>query len=245
MISLFGHSSKIANPTSGRMKALFMPGSMLVFTWRMAAGTNPQNIYNRISPIAGKSGEKIFDDKITIVDNPTNDDFPGARSFDDEGVACRPLTVVENGVLKSFYHNLDSAQKSNAQSSGHGYRTELLFKSKDPIAINPIAVPCHLFWKPGDKSFAELVKSIDRGIIVDMTQSAHSGNIPNGDYSIGVCSGFYVENGEIVGRVRDGMIAGNIYDNLKHVLAVGDKLYPGVDAWVPAVLLDNVNVTFG
>lgn len=88
-----------------------------------------------------------------------------------------------------------------------------------------------------------MVKSMDKGIIIEGALGYHSGNVPNGDYSIGACPGLYVEEGEIVGRVNDAMIAGNIYETLKHVVAIGDTLYPSHDgAWVPAILCDDVSV---
>ena len=52
-----------------------------------------------------------------------------------------------------------------------------------------------------------------------------------------------MENGEIMGRVKDAMVAGNIYETLKNVVDVGDKLYPSSDgAWVPLILCDDVSV---
>ncbi|MCK4858335.1 MAG: hypothetical protein KAT58_10225 [candidate division Zixibacteria bacterium] len=96
--------------------------------------------------------------------------------------------------------------------------------------------------EPGDKSLADLIQFMGTGLIVDAIQGAHSGNIPNGDYSVGIASGFYVENGEIIGRVKDAMIAGNIYDSLNRVIAVGDTLYPCHASWAPAILFDQVSV---
>lgn len=92
----------------------------------------------------------------------------------------------------------------------------------------------HLTIKPGDTSFADMVKSMEKGLIVEGALGAHSGNIPNGDYSIGADPALYVENGEIVGRAKDVMVAGNIYDTLKHVVALEDSLH-----------FDNVNVVNG
>ena len=243
MIRLYRLSSKVVEPKGGRMKVLFMPNSMIALNWRILSGTSSKNVYDKISPIAGKIEGKIFDEKITIYDDPLNDKYPGARSFDDEGVACQPLILVEKGVLKSFYYDLNYGKKLSAESTGHGYRTIISFGSTDSIALKPGPVLAHMRIKPGDKSFSRLVKSIDRGIIVEGALGPHSGNIPNGDYSVGVNPGLYVENGEIVGRVKDAMVAGNVYQTLKQVVDIGDKLYPSFwGAWVPPILCDDVNV---
>lgn len=70
----------------------------------------------------------------------------------------------------------------------------------------------------------------------------HSGNIPNGDYSVGVCPALYVEGGEIVGRVRDAMVAGNAWQTLQDVVAVGDTVQPTWGGRAPPILCDGVSV---
>jgi len=241
MIDLYTKTSKVLEPKGGKMKVLFMPGSQITFNWRISSGISSKSVYEKVSPLAEKVGERIFHEKITIEDDPLDDEFPGARSFDDEGVACKPMTVVENGVLKSFFYDLDHAKKMNAQSTGHGYRTTRW--GGDRLTLKPTPALSHMSIKPGKKSFAELVKQMDRGMIIENALGFHSGNIPNGDYSVGVNPGFYVEKGEIVGRVKDAMVAGNIYETLKNVVDVGDKLYPSSDgAWVPVILCDDVSV---
>jgi PmbA protein len=239
---LYNSSSKVVEPKGGKMKVMFMPNSMLTLRWRILSGTSSKSVYEKTSPIADRRGEKIFDERITICDDPLNDKYPGARPFDDEGVASKPLTIVENGVLKSFFYDLNYASKLNAEPTGHGYRVAQW--GGDPITTKPAPAVTHMSIKPGGRSFAELVKSMDRGLIIEGALGAHSGNIPHGDYSIGVSPGLYVENGEIVGRVKDAMVAGNIYETLKHVVDVGDSLYPSDGgAWVPAILFDDASVS--
>ncbi len=242
IIELYNISSRVVEPKGGRMKVMFMPNSMVTLRWRILSGTSSKSVYEKTSPIADKRGEKIFDEKITVCDDPLNDKYPGARPFDDEGVASKPLTIVENGVLKSFFYDLNYASKLNAEPTGHGYRVAQW--GGDPITTKPVPAVTHMSIRPGGRSFAELVKSMDRGLIVEGALGAHSGNIPHGDYSIGVSPGLYVENGEIVGRVKDAMVAGNIYETLKHVVDVGDSLYPSDGgAWVPAILFEDVSVS--
>lgn len=241
LIDLYKLSSKVLQPKGGSMKVLFMPNSMITLNWRLLSGTNGKSVYKKVSPVADMTGKKIFDEKITIYDDPQNDRFPGARAFDDEGVACSKFSIVQKGVLESFYYDLEHAQKMNVQPTGHGYRTGMW--GGDPIALKPTPALSRMIIKPGDKSLWELVKSMDRGVIVENALGAHSGNIPNGDYSIGADPALYVENGEIVGRVKDAMVAGNVYETLKNVVDLGDTLYPSQDeSWVPAILCHDVSV---
>ena len=243
IIELYNASSNVVEPKGGKMKVMFMPNSMIALNWRILNGTSSKSVYEKISPVAQKCGEKIFDEKITIYDDPLDDKYPGAQAFDDEGVTCQPLTIVENGVLKGFYYDLNYGSKLNAKSTGHGYRTAIGFVATDAIGQKPGPALTHMRMKPGNKSFSQIVKSIDRGIIIEGALGPHSGNIPNGDYSVGVNPGLYVENGEIIGRVKDAMVAGNVYETLKHVIDVGDTLHSSfMGSWVPAILCENVSV---
>lgn len=241
IVDLYRSSSQVVDVKGGKMKAIFMPNSMYALNWRILSGTNAKSIYEKISPVAEKIGETIFSDKLTIYDDPLDDSHPEARAFDDEGVACRPLTIIEGGVLKNFYYDLHYASKLGSKSTGHGHRVARW--GGDSITLKPAPSLSHLRMATGTKSFRELVSSIDRGVIIEGALGAHSGNIPNGDYSIGLSPGLYVENGEIRGRVKDVMVAGNVYETLKRVVDVGDRLYPSfAGGWVAPILIDDVSV---
>jgi PmbA protein len=240
ILNTYNNSLKEVSPGGGKMKVLFLPETMYVLIWRVESATSGKSIYEKESPISDKLGEKIFDRKLTIYNNPLNDKWPRARSFDDEATPCQYFPIVENGVLKNFYYDLYYACKLNTKPTGHGFKSTRW--GGDTITIK--ANPClsHLFIKPGEKSLSEIIRSIDKGIVVAGALGACSGNIPNGDFSIGLCPGLYVENGEIVGYVKDAMVAGNIYEVMKNVVAVQDTVYQAWRGVFPAVLFDNVSV---
>ena len=225
----------------GRMKVLFLPEVIYVLIWRLLSGSNGKNIYNKESPISEKIGEKIFSDVLTIYDDPLNDELPDARSFDDEGVACQYFKLVDNGVLENFYYDLYYAEKMSTRSTGHGFKTAVW--GGETVSMKPVPSLSHLYIEPGDKNFAELLSLIDRGIIIAGALGAHSGNIPNGDFSIGADPALYVENGEIVGHVKDAMVSGNIYDTMKNVIAIEDMYHSAYMGTFPAILLDDISVT--
>jgi PmbA protein len=241
IIYLYNRGVKVATPKGGRMKVIFMPGSIFTLAWRILSGTSGKNVYEKISPVAGKTGEKIFSENITVYDDPVNDAYPFGRAFDDEGTKCGKFTLVEKGVLKNFYYDLNYASKLKAVPTGHGYKSAMW--GGDAVTLKPMPNVARFTIAPGDKSFDEMVKSIDKGIILEGALGAHSGNIPNGDYSVGVSPALYVEKGEIVGRVKDTMLTGNIYNTLKNVSALGNEVYPsGGGDNVPPILCDDVSV---
>jgi len=240
LAELYNHGEKESDTTGGRMKVLFMPETMYALIWRLQSATSGESLYHKQSPLADRLGEKIFSEKLTIVDNPLDDTKPGARAFDDEGVVCKRSVIVDKGVLKNYYYDLNYAAKLNVVASGHGFKTSRW--AGDALSIKPSPALQYVTFEKGKRTFSQLIHDMNKGIIVCGALGAHSGNIPNGDFSIGASPGLFVENGEIVGRLKDTMIAGNIYEVMKRVIDVEDALHPAYTGYYPAVLFDDVNV---
>jgi PmbA protein len=241
IVDTYNSSLKEVKIKKGKTEVLFLPETIYVLVWRLLRAANGKSIYNKESPISSKIGEKIFNEKLTIYDDPLNDSIPDARSFDDEGVPCQKYVVVENGILRNFYYDLYYAEKMGARSTGHGFKSAVW--GGETVSMRPAPTLEHLFIQSGSKNFIELLFSMDKGIIVGGALGAHSGNIPNGDFSIGADPALYVENGEIVGHVKDAMISGNIYNTMKNVIAIENTCYPAYMGTFPAILFDEVSVT--
>lgn len=240
LLELYNAGGKELNVRSGKMPAIFMPEAMYALIWRLQSATSGESLYHKQSPLAGRLGEPVFDEKLTIVDDPLDDAKVDARAFDDEGVPCRRFPVIERGVLKNFYYDLHYASKAGATPTGHGFRTSRW--SGETVSTPPVCALEHLSIEPGDTGFWPMVKSIERGIIVCGVMGAHSGNIPNGDFSIGLSPGLLIEHGTIVGRIKDAMIAGNIYDVMKRVRTIEDTLHWAYTGYYPAVLFDGISI---
>jgi PmbA protein len=241
MIFLYSQSARVVAAPSGKTKVLFMPGSMHTLTWRIQSALNAKNVYEKISPAADKLGRRLFDPKFTLLNDPLHKDDPDARTFDDEGVPGHTFFLIENGILQNFYYDLNYARKFNVTSTGHGFKSQQW--GGDVFSFVPNPTLAHLRIRPGEASLAELIQSMDKGLIVEGALGAHSGNIPNGDFSIGAEPALYVEKGEIVGRAKDVMVSGNIYETLNRIIALEDTQHRVGDGWVPAVLCDQVSVS--
>jgi PmbA protein len=68
-----------------------------------------------------------------------------------------------------------------------------------------------------------MVEDIKEGLVVEQLMGAGQGNILGGDFSGNVLLGYKVENGKIVGRVKDTMVSGNVYQVLKEIVALGSE----------------------
>jgi len=227
-------AKKSATIQSGRMPVLFAPRGALVLGLPLMYGLNGKSVYTGISPMRGKVGEKLFDDKVTIVDDATIDGRFGSASHDDEGVAHRRNVLVDKGVLRGFLYDLKTAAQSGVESTGNASRR--LFAPPSPS-------PTNLIFSAGQTPLADIVAGIDEGLLVENVLGLGQGNIISGAFSNSVSLAFKIEKGEIVGRVKDVSIAGNVYELLPEVAAVSRET-----EWVyrflnmPYVLLPDMNV---
>jgi PmbA protein len=235
LVNMYNRSAKEVTPDSGKMKVLFLPETVYVLMWRLQSAASGVSLYQNISPLADKIGKELFDNKFSVYNEPLNDSLPGARAFDDEGTLCNRFPVIEKGILKNYYYDLYYSRKLKTTPTGHGFRGSVFSKPGPSLS--------HLSISPGTASFSDLIQSIDRGIIIAGALGAHSGNVQNGDFSIGLSPGLYVEKGEIIGQVKDAMAAGNIYHTLKNIVAIEDALCPASGGNFPSLLFDNINVT--
>jgi PmbA protein len=231
---------KVVRVPSGKYKVVFGPPSLLVtLGMAVSSGVNGFYLSRRMSPLLGKMNEKILDDKINIFDDPLMD-TPGKKKYDDEGLPVSKRAIIENGVLKNFILNLDSAQELNMSPSGNGIRGSY---TSQPL---PGFHTLHLL--EGNRSLDEIVAELDNTILFLFPIGGGQSNILMGDYSLNVGLGYYIEKGEIIGRVKDTMISGNVYSDFNRILEISkdSELFPGVGstfAKLPFVVLEGISVT--
>ena len=219
---------------SGRMPVLFSPTGALALALPLMEGVNGKNVYTGISPMKGRVGQKLFDSKITVVDDATIDGKFESAPYDDEGVPHRRNVLIEEGVLKGFLYDLKTAAQSGVESTGNGSRR--LFSPPSPASTN-------LVFKTGDTPLADIIADIDEGLLVEDLLGLGQGNVISGAFSNPLSLAFKIEKGEIVGRVKDVSIAGNIYELLQDVAAISREtqwVYSEIS--MPYIFLADMNV---
>jgi PmbA protein len=183
---------------------------------------NGKAVLEGASPLKDKLGEQVFDKKLSLWDDATVAYGVGSYPFDDEGVPSQRLPLVTNGVVANFLYDLQTAALAGTQSTGNGQRVGGGFPSP---AISSLILG------GGDVSFQAMVEDMKEGLIVEQVIGAEQGNLLGGDFGGNVLLGYKVESGEIVGRVKDTMIAGNVYQVLKELLGIGQEA-----RWVGGIL---------
>ena len=198
---------------------------------------NGKTVLEGASPLKDRLGEKVFDKKLNLWDDATVAFRVGSYPFDDEGVPSQHLPLVTNGIVTNFLYDLRTAALAGTQSTGNGRRVESGFP-------NPTISSLRLCQSGGDVSFQAMVEDIKGGLIVEQVMGAEQGNVLSGDFGGNVLLGYKVENGEIVGRVKDTMIAGNVYKVLEELLGIGQETrWVGGILQTPSLYCPRVSVT--
>jgi PmbA protein len=205
---------KRAKAPTRALPVIFTPNGVTSLMMPLMSAFNGKTVLEGASPLGDKVGSPMFDPQFTLVDNPLNAWQTGSRPCDDEGVASRSTPLVEKGIVKGFLYDLQTAARAGTQSTGSGNRGG---------GSLPAPSASSLMVTPGTMSFADMVKDIKEGLVVEQLMGAGQGNVLGGDFSGNVLLGFKIENGEIVGRVKDTIVAGNVYRILKDIAAIGSE----------------------
>ncbi|HEU65863.1 MAG TPA: TldD/PmbA family protein [Chloroflexi bacterium] len=175
---------------------------------------NGKAVLEGASPLKDRLGEQVFDKRLSLWDDATVAYGVGSYPFDDEGVPGQRLPLVTDGVVTNFLYDLQTAALAGTRSTGNGQRAGGGFPGP---AISSLVLA------RGDVSFQAMVEDMKEGLIVEQVIGAEQGNLLGGDFGGNVLLGYKVENGEIVGRVKDTMIAGNVYQVLKELPGIGQE----------------------
>ncbi|MFC1906362.1 TldD/PmbA family protein [Chloroflexota bacterium] len=203
--SVSSHSLPVIFTPNGVASALILP-LMVAF--------NGKTVLEGASPIGNRLGQQVFDEKLWLWDDPTIAYFPGSRPCDDEGIPSQRTLLIEHGAVANFLYDLQTSARAHTQSTGNGSRgrSEL-----------PTPLPSAFTIAPGKTSLDEMVNDIKEGLVIEQLMGATQGNILSGDFSGNVLLGYKVKSGKIVGRVKNTMVSGNIYQILKQITAIGSE----------------------
>lgn len=195
---------------------------------------NSDTVQKKSSQFAGKLGKKVSSELLAVEDDATNTEGLGAASFDREGVPHRRNVVIEKGVLKKFLYNTHTARKDGVRSTGN---------AGGSTSSPPSVSATNFIIQPGRSSLDALVSEMENGIII----SRFSGNVNpvNGDFSGVVKGGRLVRNGEIKHTVKGVMMAGNVFDALRHLTGVSREQKAILDSILPYMRFDNASFTAG
>lgn len=215
---------------SSRVPVIFDPRVSRSLVGHLAGAVNGAAVARGTSFLKDKMGAGIFPADVDIVDDPLRARGLKSRPVDHEGIAGKPMSLIEHGVLASWLLDLRSARQLGLATTGHGARGTT--SAPSPSASN-------LYLAAGRRTPAALMADVREGLYV--TELIGFGINPvTGDYSRGA-SGFWIENGQLAYPVNELTIAGALLEMFAHLSCADDLEFRyGTDA--PTVRIEAMTL---
>jgi PmbA protein len=196
----------------------------------LAGAINGSAVARKTSFLKDKRGARLFASGIRIIDDPLRPGGLRSRPFDGEGVAVRPLTIVDDGVLTTWLLDSATGRELGLATTGHASRG---------VSSAPSPGPSNLYLEAGPISPDALIADIASGFYV--TELIGSGvNQVTGDYSRGA-SGFWIENGKLTYPVSEVTIAAHLLDMFRTLVPANDlKFRYGTNA--PTISMEGLTI---
>ncbi len=204
----------------GEYRVIFNPDAMQSLLSTFCGIFSAENAQQNLSLLAGKEGAAVASQAVTLMDDPLLPGAFGSQTFDAEGSASITKAVIDKGVLTTLLHSRKTARKQGVKSTANASRAGYAA----PIRV----APTNMFFKPGEKDLAGLMADVGNGLVITDLAGLHSGANPlSGDFSL-LSKGYTIENGQRGHAVEQITVAGNFYEVLKSIVAVGSDLeFPG------------------
>lgn len=224
--TLFAESEQQINtkPCSGKFvgKVIITPACLAdILLISFGNFISDSTIIDGTSPWKSMLGKQVASSKLSVYTKPLDDQVVCGERFTSEGFMSENMEIIKDGVLKSF------------MLSNYGSR-----KTGFPRALNSSR---NLFVEPGDMSFKDLVKNVDRGIILNR----FSGGQPstNGDFSGVAKNSFLIENGEITHALSETMVSGNLAAMFKNIVGISSETVCDGLTVLPYILFDGITIS--
>ncbi len=215
-----------------KVPVIFDPQTARTLLGSIFDAVEGDSIYRQASFLAGKLGERVASENVTIIDDGTLPGLFGTSPFDDEGVPSRRTVVIERGVLKNYLLNAYTARKLGMKTTGNAARG---------ITGNTGVGHGNLFLKAGDVAPDALIRGIRTGLYV--TELIGSGvNIVTGDYSRGA-AGQWIEDGDFAYPVSEITIASTLQRMLMDLQSVGNDLEFRGSVASPTIVIAEMTVS--
>ncbi|HEY8543642.1 MAG TPA: TldD/PmbA family protein [Acidimicrobiales bacterium] len=207
-------------PRSAKLTVVLDPWVTAQLLGIVAGTLSAEEVVKGRSLFADRVGEQVATPSLTLVEDPTDARSWAATPIDDEGIAARPVPLIDGGVLQGYVHSGWTARRMGTVSTGSAVRGG--FKSTPRADCRAAALT------PGTVGPEELIAGIDDGLLVQDVSGLHSGVNPvSGDLSTGA-EGLRIRDGALAEPLREFTIASTLQRLLQDVVAIGSDL-----TWLP------------
>ena len=197
----------------GTMDAVLDPELAGVFAHEAVGHASEGDlVHDGNSVLAGKTGEKIGNDLLTIVDDPTLHEF-GFEPVDAEGVMVARTEIIRKGIVNAYLHN-----RETLASVGHGIPGHARAMPGEP----PLVRMSNTFIETGDAASEEMIAEVRQGILLC---GSRGGQVDpgRGVFQFNAEYGYLVRNGEQGEMIRDVSLSGEILSTLHAIEMCGKE----------------------
>ena len=201
-----------------------------------AIGHGLEGDFNRkgTSAFAGRIGERVATESVTVVDDGTIPDRRGSLSIDDEGIASECTTLIENGILTNYMQDKMNAGLMGMKPTGNGRR--------ESYAHLPMPRMTNTYMLGGEYPAEEIIASVEKGIYASQFGGGQV-DITNGKFVFSASQAWMIENGKLAAPIKGATIIGNGPDVLTRVSMVGNDM--ALDSGVGMCGKDGQSVPVG
>jgi len=225
-----------AQISEGKYPVIFGPWVLGDILRPFLASVDGDAVAKGFSPWRDRIGEPVADERVSIYDDGLMHGGLATAPWDDEGVPSQCTPLVENGKLQNFLVDLRNAARLERPPTGNGQRGGL--SSPPGVGTSNICV------KAGERPHYEMIASVDEGILVHQLMGAWGSNPYGGQVSGNIALGFKIENGELVGRVKNTMLYLNAFDAWQdQLIEISSDVRQILSYRLPHVALDGVSIS--
>jgi len=233
---------------AGAQTVVLAPGwSGILLHEAVGHGLEADFIRKKTSLFAGKLGQKVASDKITVIDDGTVANSRGSLNIDDEGNPGERKVLIERGVLTGFMYDSLNAKLMGERPTGSGRR--------ESFRHMPMPRMTNTYLAPGDDDPEDIIRSVKRGLYCAQFGGGQV-DISNGNFVFEVSEAYEIQDGRIGRPVKGATLIGVGPEALKNVSMVGSDPMPDpglgtcgkdgqmvpVGVGLPTLRIDNMTV---
>jgi PmbA protein len=199
-------------PVTMRVPVIFERDVGAAVLGDMFSALSAANVAIGNSWLADRVGQRVGNERVTIVDDGRLRGGLGSAPFDDEGVPTRETFALRGGVLETYLSDTYWGRRLGIASTGNA--------SGGGVAAN------NFYLVPGTGTLDDLVASTERGVLV-LDTIGFATEYASGTYSRGA-RGIYIEDGKPQYAVDEFTIASTFQDMLHCIDGIaGDLRFDG------------------
>lgn len=215
---------------TGELPVVVAAGGGVMFHEAVGHGLEADGVLRQTTVFAGRVGEKVASDLVTLYDDATIPMARGSFNVDDEGTPAGKTLLIEKGILRGFMQDRRTAHAMRERSTGNGRR--MSFRHPAIVRMTNTNVA------PGEDSPEEIIKATARGVYA-VEFGGGEVDTTSGQFTFGLREAYLIEDGKITAPIKGANLVGSGPEVLQRIDRVGADFgaWPGTcgkaGQWVP------------